>query len=741
MDVHLVNPNFRSELEHWAVMELGARVSGEWANLKAPCHTDHSASGRLKLDTGWFWCHACGEGCWSDQLATQYGLAQPPLKEPGKSYEEANDKQSHTVAEYVYRNEHGEPLYKCVKRLQNGKKTFTQARWTGNDWDFSSGALDDVDRVLFDLPELLNSSGPVVFVEGEKDVRTAQRLGFTATTAPQGAGKGKADKVADWSPLLGRDVVIIPDNDKPGREHAERVEHLLKDIAAKVEILVLPDQPDKGDLTDWIQRGGTRARLDEYIGHLLAHATPSRRWIERSYLVSAWDDIQSLQILSTFSLTRWRDKACRLAVESIKQLIEQDVKIEPIHIAESMKDLGGFDLYEELCNFQTSLARTGKLRKESNACREAFSRATRWDDVTKIVIDAHKQIGKGDPNKLAAQLIEQMSTVLARDTTQKLNTVADLCREYLDERAKGEDSKESFFVPIISSLAGRIGGGDVIPICGPPKAGKSTMMMELARQIAGAGQKAIISQLELRPEQVSERELTALSGINLNNAKQQDYIRMQRELDLSELEKLYITFIGNTVESHKEILWPILAKHKGQIKFWLMDYNERLYSMNGKFADRNMQAWEVAKFCKDTAVMFDVCCIPLLQTNDRYYSEGAAGPNINHIDYGKQWRKDCHWLGFLHHPHQFKKDEMPREYVELRGMLSRASEAGMMRMRWNPSGYRYEQWTGPVPGQSDRLPSTFGKTTGGKNVQLETVEDEEVLDALAEINKEFDFGA
>ncbi|MCA9778309.1 MAG: hypothetical protein KC800_16395 [Candidatus Eremiobacteraeota bacterium] len=723
----MLNPNFQRELEHWAVMELGAKVSGAWANLKAPCHEDNSASGRLKLETGWFWCHACGEGCWSDQLAKEYNLPAPPLKEPDKSYSEVSDTRNLTVAEYVYRNEDGENLYKCVKRIQDGKKTFTQARWTGDDWDFSSGALDDVDRVLFDLPELLKTDGPVLFVEGEKDVRTAQRLGVTATTAPQGAGKGKADKVSDWSPLLGREVVIIPDNDKPGREHADRVEQLLKDVASKVEILILPDQPEKGDLSDWVSRGGTRNKLEEYMGHLLAYATPSRRWIERSYLVSAWEDEKSLQVLSTFSITRWRDKAARTCVEAVKHLIENEIAVEPVTIGEAMKDLGGFHLYEELIEFEGQMRRLNKIRTNSQAAREAFSRSTRWDDITKIVMDAHKQLGKGDPNKLAAKLLDSMSAMLAQDTTKELKTVADICKEYLNDRAEGVEPKESFFIPIVSPLAGRIGGGDVVPLCGPPKAGKSTMMMELARHIAKSGQKAIISQLELRQEQVAERELTALNGYSVSNANQEDFQRMQRDLSLDELANLYITFIGTTVESHREILWPILAANP-QIKFWLMDYNERLYS-TGKNIDRNMQAWEVAKFCKDTATMFNVCCIPLLQTNDRYYKEGAAGPHIDHIDYGKQWRKDCHWLGFLHHPHQFDKENMPREYVELRGLLARNADNQMMKMQWSPARFRYKQWEGAAPRQADQNYQNFKKQS--EKVEMEVLDDNEVADAMS----------
>src|SRR5262249_7831974 len=63
----------------------------------------------------------------------------------------------------------------------------------------------------------------------------------------------------------GADVVILPDNDEPGRKHAKQVAQALYGIAASIKVVELPGLPPKGDVTDWIWDGGTREQLEALI--------------------------------------------------------------------------------------------------------------------------------------------------------------------------------------------------------------------------------------------------------------------------------------------------------------------------------------------------------------------------------------------------------------------------------------------------------------------------------------------
>jgi replicative DNA helicase len=63
--------------------------------------------------------------------------------------------------------------------------------------------------------------------------------------------------------LANRSVLIVPDNDKAGRDHAESVAQSLWGVAASIKILELPGLSAKGDVSDWIAAGGTHDQLKQ----------------------------------------------------------------------------------------------------------------------------------------------------------------------------------------------------------------------------------------------------------------------------------------------------------------------------------------------------------------------------------------------------------------------------------------------------------------------------------------------
>jgi putative DNA primase/helicase len=94
----------------------------------------------------------------------------------------------------------------------------------------------------------------VFIVEGEKDADRLASLGLVATCNPGGAGKWLTSYAAFFRQ---RDVVILPDKDGAGRDHARSVAANLEPLAVSVRILELPGLPTKGDVSDWLAAGGT----------------------------------------------------------------------------------------------------------------------------------------------------------------------------------------------------------------------------------------------------------------------------------------------------------------------------------------------------------------------------------------------------------------------------------------------------------------------------------------------------
>lgn len=158
-------------------------------------------------------------------------------------------------ATYDYSDEQGALLFQVVRKVP---KAVVQRRPDGSGgWNWRTKG---VRRVPYRLPDLLAAppEAVVYVVEGEKDADALWAHGVVATTNAGGAGKWSSD----LSPYLkGRTVVILPDNDEAGANHARDVQRKLRGVARTCHILLLPDLAPKGDVSDWLNAGGTPTAL------------------------------------------------------------------------------------------------------------------------------------------------------------------------------------------------------------------------------------------------------------------------------------------------------------------------------------------------------------------------------------------------------------------------------------------------------------------------------------------------
>ncbi|MCA1962237.1 MAG: hypothetical protein LDL33_15775 [Desulfomonile sp.] len=165
------------------------------------------------------------------------------------------------AAVYDYHDAAGQVAYK-VGRFYAPDKTFRPFYRT-QDGTWKLG-LKRVKRVPFGLPELLAAApdDPVILVEGEKDVLSARKIGFTATTTQGGAeGWDVSVKAGAHEFLRDRIVWLIPDCDDAGKRYAHAATKTLHPIVRLLKIIALPAGGKQGyDLSDFIDEHGDAAR-------------------------------------------------------------------------------------------------------------------------------------------------------------------------------------------------------------------------------------------------------------------------------------------------------------------------------------------------------------------------------------------------------------------------------------------------------------------------------------------------
>jgi hypothetical protein len=62
-----------------------------------------------------------------------------------------------------------------------------------------------------------------------------------------------------------RSIVVLPDNDDPGRQHGQRVASSLANVARCIKVVKLPRLPDKGDVSDWLDSGHSVEEPQELV--------------------------------------------------------------------------------------------------------------------------------------------------------------------------------------------------------------------------------------------------------------------------------------------------------------------------------------------------------------------------------------------------------------------------------------------------------------------------------------------
>ena len=247
------------EIKRWfeEVLPYPIRWTGFQGYTRCPFHNDDKPSFSANYEDGVWNCHAgCGSGGLND-LADRLGVKSLLKRE--EDYLEAKFTPNTT---YDYTDEQGRLLYRVCRKYPKG---FYQQRPDGKGGWINN--LKGITRVPYRLSELLKAikDKKVVFVvEGEKDVDNLNKLGLTATTNAQGAGKWPKDEYFNRY-FSGGEIVIIPDNDDPGRRHALQVASALHSFCKSLKVMELPELREKGDVSDWLALGRAKNDLLELV--------------------------------------------------------------------------------------------------------------------------------------------------------------------------------------------------------------------------------------------------------------------------------------------------------------------------------------------------------------------------------------------------------------------------------------------------------------------------------------------
>ena len=315
---------------------------------------------------------------------------------------------------YPYRDADNHLVYEVVRKAN--PKNFLQrhscpGKQGGLVWNLGGDpekcTCPKIKPLLYRFPQLIaaDPTAKVFIVEGEKDVDRLRSLGFVATCNSGGAGK--------WEPIYrehvnDRRVVIISDNDEPGRKHALSVAQSTHDEARSVQVLYLPDINEGGDVSDWLDGVGTVEDLiqlasitEEWVPEIpdslsrnthtlnfftaadIAASTP----VDTLYIAKPWVPEGALVEFSgkikQGGKTTWMMAMSRKVLDGLPFMGEPTIKTPVVYLTEQNR-----------ASLRAALSRADLLNREDFYIlpyKDAYG--TSWPDVVEAAAQKCKQVG------------------------------------------------------------------------------------------------------------------------------------------------------------------------------------------------------------------------------------------------------------------------------------------------------------------------------------------------------------
>lgn len=192
----------------------GVEKHGDRYMACCPAHDDEKRSLSIGLSAnGEKILINCFAGCSTEDIVSAMGMKMSNLFIGDKSYK--HGKRIITKTPYHYYDEDGTLLYTKIRMdYEDGTKSFCFVQPNG------VKGVKGIKRVPYNLPDVCKAQ-KIYFVEGEKCADAVINQGFCATTLDSGSQ-------SKWYPeynnyFVGKEIIIIPDNDEPGIRYAKSI--------------------------------------------------------------------------------------------------------------------------------------------------------------------------------------------------------------------------------------------------------------------------------------------------------------------------------------------------------------------------------------------------------------------------------------------------------------------------------------------------------------------------------------
>ena len=248
----------------------------------------------------------------------------------------------------------------------------------------------DYTPTIYNYPAVkkaIEKDNNIYFVEGEKDVKTLQKLGLTATTI-----YAKKWLEAYTEQLTGTKIVFIGDTGEAGEEFKNLVYENLKNVVKTFKVVDLPNIEqlgDNADVTDWLNiKGNTKEKLIEAIkdSHDLLK-DPIYKYLDKredskgniTYIPQKiWENLECLLKVNNIKV-KYNELSKNIDIDGIEQGIGENSQLYDIH---SLCHKNRLKLnINDIQNFIERISKKNRYNPVANYLETCFKN---WDGKSRI---------------------------------------------------------------------------------------------------------------------------------------------------------------------------------------------------------------------------------------------------------------------------------------------------------------------------------------------------------------------
>ena len=210
-----------------------------------------------------------------------------------------------------------------------------------------------------------------------------------------------------------------------------------------------------------------------------------------------------------------------------------------------------------------------------------------------------------------------------------------------------------------------LGGGlmtpDFMVVAGRPGAGKTALMVSIAKRIAEAGRKAVIFSLEMTNKQIAMRLISMESGISFGSQKSGRLKDNEWAVYTNAVEKLSDKDYGITLNDLPAITISQMRRELRRMSLEnkpyivIIDYIQ-LQGADGDFERRDLQIGEITRGIKSLAKEFDCPFIAGAQMSRAVEQRANNRPILSDLRESGSIENDSDIVAFIHRPDKAKNE-------------------------------------------------------------------------------------